>query len=147
MVFPFLGASLAILHYLQVYTLHAFLQPVLINLGFIAVQLILVSIYFSVKHKKLVNITDQMLGLGDVLFLSCVVLYLSVLNFLFFYVLSLIVVLLAWLLWQTIATPKNKQIPLAGFQSLIFILFLMFDWWVRPFGLTNDNWLLNLIAK
>jgi hypothetical protein len=103
--------------------------------------------YFSAKNWRWINITSHLLGIGDVLFLLTISLYLSVLNFLFFYLASLISILFIWLLWQKLSSKKNNFIPLAGLQSLIFILFLAGDWWCRFLDLTSDAWLLNFISK
>ncbi|MDB5134663.1 MAG: hypothetical protein JWP37_1266 [Mucilaginibacter sp.] len=124
-----------------------FWQPALINLGFVIVQLFILTIYFSIKNKKWINVTSQLLGWGDILFLLSIAVYLSVLNFLFFYITSLVGILALWLTWQVVSAKKNKYIPLAGLQSLIFIVFLASDWWYRSFDLTDDTWLLNLITK
>jgi len=146
-LFPLLAVTLIGIRLLKHLVLSEFEQSILINIGFIVLQLLILTIYFSIKSKKWINITNQLLGLGDILFLLSIAFYLSVLNFLFFYIVSLVVVLLLWIAWQAISAKKNKFIPLAGFQSLILILFLASDWWYRSFDLTNDNWLLHLINK
>lgn len=118
--------------------------PVLINIGFLLLQLLLVSAYFSVKQGRWVNITEELLGWGDILFLLSIAFYLSVLNYLFFYLSSLLSVLLFWLIFS----PKqDKHIPLAGLQALIFSFFLITAWWIRPVNVTSDDWLLQLIAR
>jgi len=146
-LFPLLAIVLLGIRFLQHFFLPELKQSILINIGFIAMQLIILTIYFSIKNRKWVNITTELLGLGDILFLLSIALYLSALNFLFFYMVSLIGVLLLWLIWQSVSVIKNKYIPLAGFQSLIFIVFLAGDWWLRLFNTTDDNWLLHLIIK
>jgi hypothetical protein len=146
-LFPSLVILLAYLRFQHSFSWPDWEKSVSINIGFIALQLLFLTLYFSVRNKKLINITNELLGLGDILFLLSISFYLSVLNFLFFYIISLIGALLIWLTWQSLSTKKNKYIPLAGFQSLIFMLFLACDWWLRSFDLTNDTWLLNLIAK
>ena len=92
-------------------------------------------------------ITTNLLGWGDILFLLSISFYLSVLNFLFFYIVSLVGALLIWVTWQAVSKEKNKQIPLAGLQALIFTVFLAGDWWFNSFTLTDDAWLLHLIIK
>lgn len=138
----FIGMHL-LTHPLFAETWHA----VLINIAFLIVQFLIVSVYFSIKSKHWVNITNGLLGWGDMLFLVSVAFYFSVLNFLFFYITSLIVSLLAWVFWQAISKEKNKQIPLAGFQALLFVLFLATGWWIKSIDLTSDTWLLNFIMK
>jgi hypothetical protein len=146
-LFPVLTISFILLNLLQHRLSAENWQPVFINLGFLFLQFLLVSLYFSVKNKKWVIITTSLLGWGDILFLVSIAFYLSVLNFLFFYIVSLIAVLTIWLLWQFVSKEKNKQIPLAGLQALIFTVFLASDWWLKSFDLTNDAWLLHLITK
>ena len=146
-MFPALIIGLVALRYLQNPNFNSVWQPILTNIGFIVVQLIFVSVYFSIKNKRLTNITLQYLGLGDILFLLSISFYLSVLNFLLFYIISLVTILIGWLIWQTASSKKDKEIPLAGLQAIIFMLFLAVDWWVKLFDLTDDTWLLNLIGK
>jgi hypothetical protein len=122
-------------------------QPVLINMSFLLLQFLLVSLYFSIKNRRWVMITANLLGWGDILFLLSITFYLSVVNFLFFYVISLSFVLMIWLLWQLVSKEKNKQIPLAGLQALFFTVFLASDWWLKFIDLTQDAWLLDLIIK
>lgn len=145
--FPLLALSFVSLSYLQLHNAAALWQPVLINVGFVLLQVLLVSLYFSLKHKKFVNITHSLLGIGDILFLFSTAFYLSALNFLFFYIVSLIGSLIIWLIWQMLSSKKTKEIPLAGFQSIILMLFLAGSWWIHLFDLANDAWLLNLIGK
>jgi len=146
-LFPLLAGALILLNYWQLKTITSVWQPVSINLGFIILQYMLVTVYFSLRQKKLVNISDQLLGFGDILFLGAVAFYLSVLNFLFFYITSLIGSLIIWLIWQLFSSKKSKEIPLAGFQSILLILFLVSCWWGKLFDLTDDAWLLNLVSK
>jgi hypothetical protein len=145
--FPILFTSLCILHYIKYYAFSEIWQPTLVNFAFLALQISLISLYFSIKNKRFVNIVNGLLGLGDILFLLSITAYLSALNFLFFYVISLLLVLLAWSVRQSISVKKNREIPLAGMQALILMVFLTCDWWLKLFNLTDDTWLLNLITK
>ncbi|MCC8427241.1 hypothetical protein [Mucilaginibacter sp. UR6-11] len=122
-------------------------QAILINVAFLALQLLLVSAWFSFKHGKQINIMTDLLGWGDVLFLLATTFYLSVLNFLFFYITSLIAVIVLWFLWKGIGRKKNKHIPMAGFQAVFFMAFLTNDWWLMHLNIMNDDWLLHLIVK
>ena len=146
-LFPLLALLLIIIRLQRQFNFHEFGIAVAINLGFLLVQLLILTIYFSAKHRQFIHITNQLLGLGDILFLTCIAFYLSALNFLVFYTGSLSCTLLLWLPWQLISSKKNQQIPLAGLQSLFFILFLAGDWWLRLYDLTSDTWLLNLANR
>jgi hypothetical protein len=146
-LFPVLTALFILLHIVQHHSFAQTWQPVVINVSFLIIQFLIISVYFSIKNRTWINITDGFLGWGDILLLLSIAFYLSVLNFLFFYISSLIVSLLIWLGWQVLSKERNKHIPLAGFQALIFIVILAGDWWFKLFDLTNDNWLLYLITK
>lgn len=120
-------------------------ENILINLAFLFVQLLLVSLYFAIKHRQWVNITRDLLGWGDVLLLISIAFYLSPLNYIVFYVLSLILICSSWVIITLLFKKINKQIPLAGLQSVILIVFLVADWLLPSIDLTNDNWLLHYL--
>lgn len=113
------------------------------NLVFLFLQFLLVSAYFSFKQRQWVNITSGLLGWGDILFLISTAFFLSVINFLLFYVLSLIVVLITWLAWLQLSGTKNRHTPLAGLQAILFAAVLSADWFYAAIDLTGDGWLLN----
>ncbi|WPU99888.1 hypothetical protein SNE26_28165 [Mucilaginibacter sp. cycad4] len=139
--FPCLAVAFAGMHWFRFRQLGDYWEPVTFNVLFVSLQLTLLTLYFSLKNGRVVNITRQLLGWGDILFFLAAAFYLSVLNFLFFYVASLIVVLFCWLLWQFISVKGERYIPLAGFQSILLIVFLMADWYCFHFDVTDDNWL------
>jgi len=120
--------------------LAGFSVAAVINIVFLLVQFLLVSAYFSIKKRRWVNVMKGLLGWGDMLFLLSIAFYLSVLNFVFFYIASLLFVLL-------VAAKRYKHIPLAGLQALLLAALLITDWWIRPFNLTSDDWLLRLINR
>jgi hypothetical protein len=122
-------------------------ETAFINCVFLALQFLLVSLYFSLKNRKWVNVTTGLLGWGDILLLLSVAFYLSVLNFLLFYMVSLIGALLTWLIWQAIADQKDKHIPLAGLQAIFLGAFLTVDWFRIHLNLTDDAWISNLMHK
>jgi hypothetical protein len=121
--------------------------PVLFNLGFLVLQLLIITCWFSLKEKRWVNISANLLGWGDILFLVSISFYLSFANFLFFHIVSLLLVLTSWLIWQFFANQKTKHVPMAGMQALVFAVFLSSDWWLLHFDTTNDTWLLHFLIK
>jgi hypothetical protein len=116
------------------------------NLVFLVLQLLIVSAYFSLKHRSWVNITRQLLGWGDILFLAAITVYLSFLNYLLFYLVSLTMSLLIGLSFQA-GNGKPGQIPLAGLQALALALLLGVAWWYRPDDLTSDEGLLYFLTR
>ncbi|NVM62224.1 magnesium-transporting ATPase (P-type) [Mucilaginibacter sp. SG538B] len=140
-----LAVAFAGMHWFRFRRLEDYWEPVTFNLLFVGLQLAVLTIYFSLKDGRIIDITQQLLGWGDILFFLAAAFYLSVLNFVFFYVASLIVVLFCWLLWRLILAKDAGHIPLAGFQSVLLILFLMADWWCFHFDVTADNWLRHML--
>jgi hypothetical protein len=120
---------------------------VLLNLGFLALQLLIITGWFSLKEKQWVNISMNLLGWGDILFLVSISLYLSFVNFLFFHVVSLLLALTSWFIWQLFTNKKSRHVPLAGMQALAFAAFLSSGWWLYHFDATNDTWLLHFLIK
>lgn len=145
--FPCLTVLFFSLRLLQLHAVMEIFRTTVFNLLFIAIQILMISLYFSIKNRAWINITDNHLGWGDVLFLLSIACYLSILNFIVFYILSLTSVLVIWLMWRAIIKTKNGQIPLAGLQALIFVSCLAISWWLIPVNLTTDDWLLNLMGK
>jgi len=110
------------------------------NLLFLGLQFIMLTAYFSIKARCAVNITTGLLGWGDVLFLASLAFYLPVLSFVAFYLLSLVFALAAWLFWKSASGSSQKQIPLAGLQSLLLVCLLMGAWFGNGFDLSTDKW-------
>lgn len=97
----------------------------ILNIGFLTLQFFLISLYFSVKERKLINIADVYLGWGDILFLLPVAFLFSTVNFIIFYISSIIVVLLAFVFYKNLINQKIETIPLAGGQAIyLFLLFI-----------------------
>lgn len=147
LVFPVLTALFIVLRIFRHQHIAAFWQQVLFNIGFLVMQMLVVSAWFSWRNKQWVNVTAQFIGWGDILFLISIAFYLSVLNFLFFYLASLIIVLSIWLIGQAIFKIKNKHIPLAGLQALVFMIYLASNWWFSHINVTDDYWLQQLLIK
>jgi hypothetical protein len=146
-LFPALSATFIGMHTLQNGWGTDWIKPALINIAFIALQLLVISIYFSVKSRNWVFITSGMIGWGDILFLLSIAFYLSTLSFLFFYITSLLAILIIYLAWTLFSKQTGKQIPLAGLQALLFAVFLSADWWLLQLNLSSDDWALNILEK
>ena len=147
LAFPVLIGLLLIFRYQSGYTLRSLTSPLIVNVAFLVLQFGLLTAYFSLKNKKLINVTAELLGWGDLLFLLSISVYLSALNFLVFYILSLVLILTGWLAWQFFSKNKSQTVPLAGLQALLLTGALAAGWWVTGFNLADDTWLLNLMMK
>lgn len=125
-----------ILHHWQV-SLHFFFQ----NFLFLFFQLIILFLYFSIKEKRLVNIVDSWLGLGDILFFVGLATLFSIINFVAFFIGSIVVTLLIFMI-SKFFVKKLKTIPLAGGMAACYILLLVFLNF-NPTILYQDEYLLS----
>lgn len=97
----------------------------LFNLSFVGVQLLGVSLYFSIKHQQWINVTQNYLGLGDILFFLAITPLFAPLQFCCFFIVSLIFILLGAGVYHLIIN-KLKTIPLAGAMSCCWLLYTTF---------------------
>ncbi len=105
------------------------------NLAFLVILFSTVTIYFSIKAKKLTNIFDVFIGWGDVVFLLALVPFFHPLDFVLFYTFSTILSLIIAL------TLKGKEIPYAGILSALMIVTFLVGF------ITDTMWLMNLQFK
>jgi hypothetical protein len=108
---------------------------------FLILVFVLLTLYFSWKKGKIILLTNDWIGLADILLLIAIAFYLPLLNYIVFYIISLLFTILSWIIYQIISPNKSKHIPLAGFQSLLFVVFLASDWWYFHLNLNDDYWL------
>lgn len=146
-LFPMLCLSLLALQYAEHRLTIAMGAIALMNAGFVLAQLLLVTLYFSIKNRHLTRITDGLIGWGDILFLFSITVFFSLLNFLAFYLLSLVLILLGWTCIRLLVNTQDKAIPLAGLQALLFTGLLSCDWWLKDLSLASDMHLLNFIIR
>lgn len=90
----------------------------LFNFLLVTGNLLLASVYFSVKNRALVNVAGKMIGWGDVLFFVCICPLFSFADFCIFFPLSLLVSLLIWLPVFAWRKEQRNRIPLAGLQAI-----------------------------
>lgn len=90
----------------------------------------------------MLNIVDTYLGLGDVLFLIVICTVFSPVNFILFYLLSMIVTLTGVLIYNVVSTKKTNDIPLAGAMAGMLLILLI----SKPgIDLYNDAYFLNML--
>jgi hypothetical protein len=124
-LFPVLTGLFVLDHFTyRTFTLSRF--AFFFNLTFIMLQLVLLTVYFSVKNKKYVKIWEAHLGLGDILFFVILSLILTPFNFLLFYISSLVMAL-AFVFISSKNTATPLTIPLAGIQSALLALLIGVD--------------------
>jgi hypothetical protein len=123
------------------------LSVFLFNTAFIVLQLICLTIYFSIKNKKFFNIIDTYVGLGDVLFFIVLCTVFSPLNFITFYVCSMVVTLLAIIAYNLFSARQTKDIPLAGAMAGALMILIIITRMVPGVDFYNDGYLLNIIRE
>ncbi len=96
------------------YTLYNFI----LGLLFILTQLFFVWIWFKIQKKTLKN----SIGSGDLLFLLAMLVGFSFNTFILLYITSLLFSLIAYLLF----IKKGNTIPLAGYMSFCWIIYILF---------------------
>jgi hypothetical protein len=101
------------------------IQGTLLNVAFIALQLLLLTIYMSIKNKKMVNIVNEYLGLGDVLFFIVLCVAFSPINFIVFYLLSTFITLISFIAYRILSKKATVEIPLAGAMASILIVLML----------------------
>lgn len=140
--FPVLSALLFFLKFKQVGWINT-LQDAGYTITFLVAQLLLVWLYFILKHRKIFNIVDSYLGLGDILFLVTMVFYLSPLNYVLFYVLSLILVLAYVLIVRNVKRIDHEHIPLAGLQAAFLAMLIILSLIQPQLQICQDSWIYN----
>lgn len=110
----------------------------IINLGFVAIQLILLTLYFSIKARKIVNIAQQSLGWGDILFLVAVCVLLPPNTFFLFYIVSLILVVMKEIIARLVFARHSDKIPLAGLQALLLACLIVIQQLFLRLNITKE---------
>lgn len=96
------------------------------NMAFVILQLLLLSLYFSIREKTVVNIVNRYLGIADILLLCLFALSFSPLNFIVFYCVNLLLSAIVALVWVWMKNDKKFKIPLAGIMVWPMIFCLLY---------------------
>lgn len=111
---------------------------VLLSLSFVAFLMIFLTLYLSLKFKKLIPIWKGFFSLGDILFIVAIIPLFSWMNYIYFFTFGTIAVLVLYLI--SLSFLKTKTVPYAGYLSLVTVFILLFP---RPvfhfFNFLNGN--------
>lgn len=88
------------------------------NIVFIAFIMAVLSLYFSMKNRRWVNIVDTHLGLGDIVFFIGLCFLFPLANLLAFFVFSLIFSLISYGAITLLKKEGHDNIPLAGLMGI-----------------------------
>lgn len=103
----------------------------MMNVGFLALIYVLLSVWVSIKEQAFVNLTRLYLGPGDLLFLLCLSLYFPPLSFFLFYSFSLLLISIAYGLYFLLIKSGKGTIPLAGIQGIILLFAMIISWYLN----------------
>lgn len=107
-----------------------------LNLLIITFELILTWLWFAAVRKQK-GFINRFIGTGDLLFYFPLLFLFSPLNFLIIHIVSLLLILAAFLFYKTVIRPV-QTIPLAGGLAAVLILVLSLSWFIRPAMLYDD---------
>jgi len=93
------------------------------NMAFVAINMIGIVLYFSIKSKQLINPIDNVIGLGDVIFFIVITPLFSLKPFILFFIIGLLFSLITHLIYS--AFKKSENIPLAGYLSIFLVVHLV----------------------
>lgn len=116
------------------------------NVSFLIIQFVGLTIYMSLRNKKIVNIIDSSIGLGDLLLLVVLCFAFSPANYILFYTCSSIFTLIGFVVYKLLSKMETIEIPLAGAQSCFLVLLIAFNFFFSPVLFYSDDLVLSLIA-
>lgn len=97
----------------------------LYNSGFLAVLLLGLTLYLSLKEHRLVNITKGYFSTGDILFLIAMLPLFNFQWFILFFTLGTVITLIFHLIAAMI--KPQKTVPYAGYMALVGIGYVVFS--------------------
>jgi hypothetical protein len=155
--FPILAVVGFFMSLIAVGAAEVLLQYLFVNLVFLAVQLLVLKGYFFIRRPKDSGLVDKKIGLGDLLFLAAACCFFSPLNFMMFYLGSLVFAIAAFSIYSGVKQmgggTKNAGIergppgtmPLAGLQAVFFITCLFISM-ISKYSLLDDRWLIKKLG-
>lgn len=117
------------------------------NFSFILLQMVVLTVYVSLKNKKFTNIVNEFIGVGDILFFVVICAAFSPSNFILFYVFSLLFSLLVVAGHRIFARGGNKEVPLAGLFSVVLLICIFISGFESQPGFYREDYALLLIEK
>ncbi|MFM9987826.1 prepilin peptidase [Flavobacterium sp.] len=95
------------------------------NIIFFLITLSVLTIYMSIKNKKILNPFQNYFGLGDLLFYIAITPLFLLQKYVLFFILSMVFAVLMQLGLKRII--KQETVPLAGFSALLLIMVILKD--------------------
>lgn len=116
------------------------IRNIVVNISMITIQLALVTVYFSARNKRFINIFNELLGIGDVLFFLVLALCFSPANMIFFMLISELLICIFYF-----PSRKRSLIPLAGIMSAILLVLFISDFITQQLQFYSDSGLFDIL--
>jgi hypothetical protein len=114
------------------------------NVFFILLQFTCLMLFYSLKNKKLYNIINTHIGLGDILLFVSLTVAFSRVNFILFYLSSMLITAIFFLIRN--GYRQSKDIPLAGCVALTLIVLISAGFF-SEINFYSDNHLMLWLQK
>jgi hypothetical protein len=140
--FPILAIAGSGLAFAAIGSFRSLLVYVSINFSFLLLQFCLLKAWFFFKRGRGTPLIDHSIGRGDIFFLLATCFFFSPVNFILFYLFSLIFSLLLYMIFRRPAVAGSPStIPLAGLQAGFLFVLLTVDNLLK-YSLTSDQWMI-----
>jgi len=101
------------------------INQVVYNFSFLVVLLSSLTIYLSIKERRIINISKGYFSWGDILFLVVIIPLFSFQMYMLFFIVGTILSLIFHLIASMISIQKT--LPYAGYMSILGIVYLVFE--------------------
>lgn len=108
------------------------LENILFSLSFFIFAMGFLTLYMSIRQRKIINITKGFFSWGDILFLIAIIPLFSFHLYLLFFTLGTIMTLVVHGI-VLIVSKGEKTIPFAGYMSVFLTSYLIFDTQINHF--------------
>ena len=139
-VFPVLAGLFITYHFMDI-SMPEYLFNTGINLSFCVIQYLVLTLYFSFRHKQVIHIADKFLGWGDIVMALVLCLAFPPLVFFLFFFVSLLVATILGIYLHY----HHKTIPLAGIQAIVLIIWIMMVRFIIGFSINDDSWIIDFL--
>ena len=114
------------------------------NLMFVVMQFSVITLYYFIRNRKLVNIVNKYIGSGDIVFLIVCCLLFSPFNFIFFQIISSTLLLVIYTIIRMVRGTAGN-IPLAGALAIAINMFIVMHWAGMPVHFYDDRCVINFL--
>jgi hypothetical protein len=113
-----------------------------VNVMLLIFQFLLLTIYFSFRAGHLTNIINKFIGIGDIYFFLFLSMAFSPFNFILFFIVSLLLILIVYAVAMK-SKIKQYKIPLLGGMSIVYVILLVIEQ-ISSFDRFDDTWTVHL---